>query len=86
MEAEGPPRVLKVLGGRLSRALGGCHPGGSPGDSVRVSPCAGRRESEWLRANEPLRRARQVGPGREWDWEMSGLGHVRAWARVILGE
>ena len=29
MEAEGPPRVLKVLGGRSSRAFGGCHPGGS---------------------------------------------------------
>ena len=60
--------------------------GGSPGDSVRVSPCAGRRESERLRANEPLRRARPVGPGREWDGDMSGAGHVRAWARVILGE
>ena len=79
-------RVVEGLWGGSSRALGGCHPGGSPGDSVRVSPCVGRRESEWLLANEPLRRARPVGLGCECDWDTSGSGHVRAWARVILGE
>ena len=54
-------RVVEGPWGGASRALGGCHLGGSPSDSVRVSPCAGRRESDWLRANEPVRRARPVG-------------------------
>ena len=42
--------------------------------------------SRRLRASEPLRRARPVGSGREWGWDMSGPGHVLAWARVIVEE
>ena len=43
-----------------------CHPGGDPSDSVRVSPCAGRREPGWLRASEPLRRAKPWVPWVPW--------------------